>query len=181
MSKTDQATDSLLINQYLAGDKAVLPILVKRYHKQFCEKAYWVTKDKVLAKDVAQESWIVIMSKLEMLQQASSFKRWAFRIVYTKAIDTLKKRQKETEVFLSKNTATDDDHKATEDQEQKQKLLLDAIQKLPKQKQDIVRLFYSEEYSVAEISSFLDIPKGTVKSRLFKAREKLKTILKTKS
>ena len=47
----------------------------------------------------------------------------------------------------------------------------------PKEKQDIIRLFYAEEYSITEISAFLKIPIGTVKSRLFKAREKLKSIL----
>ena len=59
--------------------------------------------------------------------------------------------------------------------------LLNAIQDLPKGKQDIIRLFYVEEYSLKEISSFLQIPIGTVKSRLFKAREKLKSIMKSYS
>ena len=68
---------------------------------------------------------------------------------------------------------------STEDESNRTQLaLLTAIRKLPKEKQDIIRLFYAEEYSITEISSFLKIPIGTVKSRLFQAREKLKSILK---
>ena len=50
--------------------------------------------------------------------------------------------------------------------------------KLPKEKQDVIKLFYVETYLLKEISAILNIAEGTVKSRLFKVREKLKTILK---
>ncbi|MEE9364686.1 MAG: sigma-70 family RNA polymerase sigma factor [Cellulophaga sp.] len=64
------------------------------------------------------------------------------------------------------------------DKENKLKLLLDTIKELPDQQQLVLRLFYLNEYSLKEISEVLAISVGTVKSRLFHAREKLKSIFK---
>ena len=178
MNKSQNPTDSFLILQYQKGNKKFLSELVKRYHQTFCEKAYWLTKDKDIAKDIAQESWIVIIDKLHTLKNTSSFKSWASRIVYTNAIDLLKDRIKEKKNAASDKIITSDTMECDEKNKDIQKALLKAIRKLPKEKQEIIRLFYAEEFSINEISTFLVIPKGTVKSRLFKAREKLKLILK---
>ena len=178
MNKKQNPTDRSLIMQYREGDTSVLSVLVKRYHKVFCQKAYWLTKDKEMAKDVAQESWIIIISKLETLEQLDSFKSWAFRIVYTKGIDALKRRNKERNELEASRTTETDKTKIEDEQKSVEQELLKAIHQLPKEKQDIIRLFYTESYTIHEISLFLKIPAGTVKSRLFKAREKLKSILK---
>ena len=172
-------SDKFLIERYLSGDKSMLPILVQRWHKIFCEKAYWVLRDKDLAKDVAQESWIIIIKKLPTLKKLESFKSWALRIIYTKAIDAHKRRTQSIQNLnkIDRKVFSVSDDKEV-DAALKQKLLT-AIKKLSKDKQDIIRLFYVEEYSLKEISVFLKIPTGTVKSRLFKAREKLKSILKS--
>ena len=85
MNKKQNPTDRFLILQYKEGNTSVLPTLVKRYHKIFCEKAYWITKDKETARDTAQESWIIIINKLHTLENVDRFKSWAFRIVYTKS------------------------------------------------------------------------------------------------
>jgi len=177
MKEKEKQSDSLLITQYKSGNTAVLPILVKRYHIAFCEKAYWVTKNRESAKDIAQESWLTIIDKIHTLKDVKSFKSWAYRIVYTKAIDFIKHHKKESENLKSAGFGVNDD----DSRDKKitiQRTLLSAIQNLPKGKQDIIRLFYTEEYSITEIANFLNIPIGTVKSRLFKAREKLKSLLK---
>ncbi len=180
VSKKQNPTDRFLILQYREGNTSVLPVLVKRYHKLFCEKAYWVTKDKEAAKDIAQEGWISIINKLHTLKNVGSFKSWALRIIYTKAIDGVKIRRKENDNLKSVSEIESVSPAFEDKSDQIHLALLKAIQKLPKEKQDIIRLFYAEKYSVIEISTFLNIPVGTVKSRLFKAREKLKSLLKNK-
>jgi RNA polymerase sigma-70 factor (ECF subfamily) len=178
MNKRQNPTDRFLILQYREGDTSVLPVLVNRYHKIFCERAYWILQDKETAKDIAQESWITIINKLHTLENIDSFKSWALRIVYTKAIDGIKKRNKESKNLRNIRNIKSGSQSLEDEKNLILKGLLKAIQKLPKQKQDIIRLFYAEEYSINEISKFLDIPIGTVKSRLFKSREKLKSLLK---
>ena len=180
MNNRQYPTDRSLILQYIEGNTSVLPLLVERYHKIFCKKAYWITKNKETAKDTAQESWITIINKLHTLENVDSFKSWAYKIVYTKSIDALKNRNKESEHLRSIGIPESETESTKDKKYQIQETLLQAIRTLPKEKQDIIRLFYAEQYSILEISAFLNIPIGTVKSRLFKAREKLKSILKSK-
>jgi RNA polymerase sigma-70 factor (ECF subfamily) len=177
--KTEQtSTDTKLIEQYKSGDASVLPILVRRWHKIFCEKAYWVTKNKETAKDIAQDSWLTIMAKIHTLNDVASFRGWAFRIVYCKAIDAINAQNKANRQLHAMSPVEIDTESKVDNAAFIQKVILRAIQQLPADKQMIIRLFYTDSYSVKEISELLDVPLGTVKSRLFKAREKLKTILK---
>lgn len=173
----DSPSDAYLIEKYNSGDKSTLVVLVRRWHKTFCDRAFWILKDKDLAKDIAQESWVVIINKLHTLNNAGSFKSWALRIIYTKSIDAHKRRAKETRVYKGIDKTDVSESIELEDHSTSKRKLYHAIQELSKDKQDIIRLYYLEEYSLKEIASFLEIPIGTVKSRLFKAREKLKSIL----
>ena len=179
--KEEDIKDRELIERYLSGDKYSLAVLVQRWHRIFCEKAFWVLKEKNISKDVAQESWIIIINKLHTLKKSDKFKSWALRIVYNKAIDAYNQRRKDPIQDRSTKLEAEAFIDSTENEDSKAlrvKLLL-AIQDLPKDKQDVIRLFYVEGYSLKEISSFLQIPIGTTKSRLFKSREKLKLIIKS--
>ena len=179
--RKDSHIDAELVKAYQAGDQKAIAILVKRWHLIFCKKAYWIVKDANLSKDIAQESWQTIMDKLHTLQNPSSFKSWALRIVYSKSLDVLRsmsrKRSKETEFGNSQEVFVEDSSDIIELKE----ALLKAIKYLPEQQQSVLRLFYTEAYSLKEISDLLNISEGTVKSRLFHAREKLKLKLKTKN
>jgi len=170
--------DKNLVLQFQSGDKNALPELVKRWHKEFCGKAYWLVKDKEVAKDIAQESWNTIIDKIDSLKNASSFGGWAMRIVYHKSLDWLRTRSKEQ---LQKNeyyNYQDKSDSVIDEDEQIKQTLLKALNTLPINQQQVIKLFYVEDYALKEISELLNISVGTVKSRLFHAREKLKTILK---
>ena len=157
----ESQTDRFLIEEFKSGNTSVLSLLVKKWHRIFCQKAFWVLQDREMAKDVAQESWLIIIDKLKDLKNVDSFKSWAFRIVYTKSIDAYKRRIKAREKLKSAVVQEDDPAIHDEYQIEVRKKMLGAIQKLPKEKQDIIRLFYVEEYSLKEISAFLEIPVGT--------------------
>jgi len=180
--KTDNHIDIELVKAYQAGDQKAIARLVKRWHLIFCKKAHWMVNDANLSKDIAQESWQTIMDKLHTLQKPSSFKSWALRIVYSKSIDALrqqsKKRMQETDLGTSQ-VAINDEYK--EENAELKEALLKAIKCLPEQQQSVIRLFYTEAYSLKEISTLLNISVGTTKSRLFHAREKLKKTLKAQT
>ncbi|WP_299336206.1 sigma-70 family RNA polymerase sigma factor [uncultured Psychroserpens sp.] len=181
--KRDQHTDAALVKAYLLGDKSAMAKLVKRWHLTFCQKAFWIVKDPELAKDIAQESWQVIIDKLDKLKDVNSFGAWALRIVCSKSFDALRqqvrKRHKDQELEYS--IAEDENTDSGNDDEQLKASLLQAVKALSEQQQMVVKLFYTESYSLKDISKTLDISVGTVKSRLFHAREKLKQILKDKT
>lgn len=169
--------DALLVLQYQSGDKKALGILVKRHHNRFCSHANWYLSDLEASKDVVQDCWSIIMNKLRSLRDPNSFSSWAMRIVTRKSIDFLKynktKREKLRQYQYTNLEGTNNVEKNTEIVK-----LPQAIKSLPNNQQIVLRLFYTQEYSLIEISNILEISVGTVKSRLFHAREKLKTILK---
>ncbi|WP_426430218.1 RNA polymerase sigma factor [Winogradskyella sp. HB-48] len=171
--------DADLVRSYLKGDNYALATLVKRWHKLFCDKAYWLVKDKDVAKDIAQESWTIIIKKIGTLKQPEQFKYWAYRIVCNTSTDWLRLRAKERNSLGFNQDIKGDDIHYTENDNLK-KLLLRCVNELPLDQKAVVRLFYIESYSLKQISEILEISVGTAKSRLFHAREKLKKTLKHK-
>ena len=181
--KKDRAIDAMLVTQYRKGDQGSITELVKRWHRLFCEKAYWLVNDADVAKDIAQDSWKTIIDKLEGLKDPASFGAWAMRIVYTKSLNNIKstnrKRNSLEEYGLQREMLVTEDE--NDETNEIKKNLLKAIMSLPEHQQMVIRLFYNEEYSLKEISNIMNISVGTAKSRLFHAREKLKTILKQRN
>lgn len=183
MIKKEKILDSWLVMQTREGNKKALTMLVKRWHKKLCRQAYWYTNDMDAAKDIAQDCWPSIIKNLKKLKDTSSFGSWALSIVTRKSIDSLRKNKREKKhlefYFESNNSRLVDKEDSTADGDAIG-LLRASIQNLPVQQQLILNLFYLEELSLKQISEILDIPIGTVKSRLFNAREQLKLIIKNK-
>ncbi len=167
----------MLVLGYQNGDSKALTILVKRYQSDFCRYACWYTHDIEMARDVVQDSWGVIIAKLGTLRNPESFRSWAMRIVTRKAQDQLrstgKLRSFKKQYRPIAEYESDDNLKA-----EYIKQLHEAIRKLSFDQQLVLRLFYIQEYSLKEIATILEISAGTVKSRLYHAREKLKSNLK---
>ncbi|MEN8788421.1 MAG: RNA polymerase sigma factor [Flavobacteriaceae bacterium] len=178
MKNSKTIFDGMLVLGFQNGDSKALAILVKRYQSDFCRYACWYTHDIEMARDVVQDSWGVIIAKLGTLRNPDSFRSWAMRIITRKAQDQLRstgriRTLKKQYQPIYEDGSDEDDLKAEYIRQ-----LHEAIQKLNFDQQLVLRLFYTQEYSLKEISTILDISVGTVKSRLFHAREKLKLNLK---
>lgn len=169
--------DALLVLQYQSGDKKALSLLVKRHHTKLCRHSYWYTHNLDASKDIVQDSWSIIITKLGSIRDPNAFGSWAMRIVTRKSLDFLNRNKNDREK-LAGYRSTPHNLDAEEDKESDLIQLENAIKLLPNDQQVVLRLFYTEEYSLKEISTILEISIGTVKSRLFHAREKLKAILK---
>jgi RNA polymerase sigma-70 factor (ECF subfamily) len=139
-----------------------------------------MVKDKDASKDIAQDSWTVIINKIDSLKDRRQFKFWAYRIIINKSTDWLRIQTKnrlnkgDYSAYISVNDET------VTGISQLKKNLLKAIQTLPDGQKAVIKLFYLESYSIKQISELLNISAGTTKSRLFHAREKLKQTLKQK-
>ena len=175
----ENKSDGDLVLEFQSGNKKALNQLVKRWHKTFCEKAYWLVKDADVAKDIAQDSWGVIIKKIDTLKKIESFGSWASRIVYNNSMDWInknKRKQKHIEQVKYEQETVDVEKDLDANIEIKLKLL-QVFKRLSPHQQMVLKLFYTEGYSLKEISTFLNISVGTTKSRLFHGREKLKQLL----
>jgi RNA polymerase sigma-70 factor (ECF subfamily) len=180
MNKKEAITDGKLVLEYQSGNIKALAVLVKRWHKSFCEKAFWILKDADLAKDIAQDSWKTIIDKIHKLENPESFGYWASRIMYTKSMDALRAKQRQNNFLDVYKNEKEQFEEAEADNEQIKKEVLKAIKCLPQNQQIVLQLFYVQSYSLKEVSKILEISIGTTKSRLFHAREKLKKTIKYK-
>lgn len=175
--KPQKVFDSFLVLQYQSGNKKALELLVNRHHKKLCRHAYWYVNDFDTSKDIVQDCWGTIINKLHGLKGPNSFGSWAMRIVTRKSLDFLNRDSRKREK-LKQYSPTTDEGDTDENKTEEIKELKKGISKLSKGQQVVLRLFYTEDYSLKEIADILDISVGTVKSRMFHAREKLRTILK---
>jgi RNA polymerase sigma-70 factor (ECF subfamily) len=87
----DQIFSELLIIRCQANDKAAQCLLWKRWNKKILKWSYDFIKDQDLAYEIAQESWISILSGIGRLKDVSLFRFWAYRIVQRRAADWIKK------------------------------------------------------------------------------------------
>jgi len=177
MTNPSKIFDGLLVLQYRSGKKKALNLLVNKYHSKLCKHSYWYTHDIDASKDIVQDCWRIIINKLDSLTDPNLFGSWAFRIVTRKSLDFVSKQRRERGKLKEYGLTVTIADKEADNMVVIQKLLK-AIEVLPKEQQVVLRLFYMESYSLREISEILVISMGTVKSRLFHAREKLKLILK---
>ena len=177
MSDPSKIFDGLLVLQYRSGKKKALNLLVQKHHEKLCRHAYWYTGDAHASQDIVQDCWSIVIKKLHGLQDPNLFGSWVMRIVTRKSLDHVNKRKK-NRVNLNRyyKTVQIGSFDVTEKPEIQK--LRKAISMLKKDQQTVLRLFYIQDYTLKEISEILEISVGTVKSRLFHAREKLKTILK---
>ena len=183
MKEKNNIPDEELVVAYQSGNMSMLSVLVKKWHIPFCKLAYWYVKDADIAKDIAQESWTVIFKKLDTLKNPKQFKSWSISIVHRKAIDWIRSSAREKnklDAFYKQHNRSIQLDESEEHKQQQLSILKTEIETLSADQKIIIKLFYTENYSLKEISKTLHISVGTAKSRLFHAREKLKKSLKHK-
>ncbi|PCE62497.1 RNA polymerase sigma factor [Sediminicola luteus] len=174
--------DAWLVQEYKNGHKKALGLLVKYWHPKLCRQALWYVKDLHLAEDVVQEAWQVIINQIIRLRDPHQFGSWAYTIVTNKAKDALRLQQKErvkmTAYWKSEpgiGMEAEGDSKTI-----KLQWILKAIKTLPLEQQEVLNLFYLDAYHIKEIAQITGVTEPTVKTRLFRGREKIKELLKSR-
>ena len=180
MKTTRFVFDGLMVLEYQSGNTKSLSVLVNRHHNRLCRHSYRYTNDVEASKDIVQDSWRVIIKKLNTLKDPNSFSSWSTKIVTHKSLDYLNKLKTSQRNLKSYAENNQEQMPRANDDAGKVSQLLSAIKELPENQQMVLKLFYTEEYSLKEIAEILEISAGTTKSRLYHAREKLKKILKDK-
>jgi len=148
-----------------------------KYKKQVFRTALLFTRNQDLAEDVTQETFIRIFEKISLYNSNYSLDTWLYKVVTNVARNIIRKHKKEFvlnpfEYFLEKKSK----HTPVTEFESKeqQKLLMSMITGLPYKQQEVIILKYYNGFSQEEISSILEIPLGTVKSRINSGLKKLR-------
>ena len=165
----EQLVDEILVMDCQGGRVKAMEILVSRWQKRLWQYAYKLTGNVEASWDITQESWLSIIKGLRKLRDPANFKAWAYKITTNKSIDWIRKSK------AVKHTSIDE----IEEQQASRKKdtgVKELLEKLDIEKKVVLTLYYFEQLNISEISVALRIPKGTVKSRLHKARKELKKL-----
>lgn len=168
-NSSEQIIDELLVMDCQAGRAEALNLLISRWQKRLWKHAYRLVGDTEAAWDVTQQSWIGIIKGLPKLDDPANFRAWAYKITTNKAIDWIKKSRKTEYVGLGE--VQDKQH-----EDKKYSDIKELLEKLDLEKRTVLTLYYFEQLSISDIGMALNIPKGTVKSRLHNARNELKNL-----
>ncbi len=171
-------TNNRLVICYQNGDKQALELLIRRFHKVMLRTICYYTRNPEPADDIAQDCWYIIIKKLDTLDLKISFNAWALTIAKRRAIDWIRQQQQsrntDQKVKTESENLPDNDTGTTEDESERLDKIQIGIRQLPPTQMTVISMFYLDNLSIKEISDVLDISEGTVKSRLFHARENLK-------
>ena len=178
-----------LVQKCASGDDAAFDILVKKYQNKIINIAYGMLQDREDAYDVAQEVFIKLYRKIGSFHGAALLDTWIHRVAVNASLDALRKRGRrvrtmplevETDDEQTIELPVADDSASPEKvalQNERRRMLLAAIGRLDEKYRSVLVLREFEDMDYEQIARVLNISVGTVKSRLNRAREKLRNLL----
>lgn len=155
----------------------LLESLIDDYGTELKRIAFLYVKDQALAEDIIQEVFISCYHHLDSFRGESSYKTWLIRITVNKSKDALKSWSFRNFIFKAEVEPKLFDSNTPEYitvMEMDKRELIQEVLKLPIKLREVIILFYYKDLSVGEIGDVLQLNENTIKSRLSRAREKLK-------
>lgn len=171
--------DEWLVVRCQLGERQAFDELIQRWHQPLWKYVRRLTQDDDTTGDVVQDIWLRVLRGMSRLRDGSKLRAWLFGIARRALMDRLR-------AHYAAPLAADVDvlEVAAEDPistlEEETAALEDELTRLPVSEREVLTLFYLQELSLADVADVLDVPVGTVKSRLFRARRLLRRAMEAK-
>jgi RNA polymerase sigma-70 factor (ECF subfamily) len=183
--------DTRLIREALRGGQAAFKQLLQKYHDPIFNLIYRIIHDREQVEDLTQETFVKAFASLRNFNEEFAFSTWLYKIATNSTIDYIRKRKLDTFSidkpigleegdyrFELPDTTFQPDKSII--QRQRAGLIEEAINSLPEKYKRVIILRHTEEREYAEIARILNLPIGTVKAHIFRARELLNKYLRDK-
>lgn len=172
-------TDEALIAAAVAGEGAAFGTLVERYERAVYHLALRTLHDPEEAKDAAQEAFFKAYRGLRTFRPGAKFSTWILTIVYHACCDRLARRKRFSGEELPETADPAAGPEAQAESADDVQRLRSAVDALPDKYRAVITLFHLQNKQYEEIAQVLDLPMGTVKTHLFRAKELLRKALDT--
>ncbi len=184
-TKTPLITDLDLVTRAIRGHESGFEELVKRYQRPITAYIFRMLGDYDLSLDVTQDVFIKVYNSLDKYRPEYKFSTWIYRIAHNAAIDHMRRNSMQTSSIETENadgayelqleSSLPSPEKDRERSEWRAEI--DAVVKcLSPSYRDLIVLRHSQELSYDEIAEVTGLPLGTVKNRLFRAREMMREL-----
>jgi RNA polymerase sigma-70 factor (ECF subfamily) len=170
-------TEANLISQAKGGDRSAYCELVRTHRSGVINVVYRMCGDAQLAEDMAQEAFLRAWNKLHSYKPKSPFKNWLYRIASNATLDVLRRKREMVTLEKVHLSTADLSPEARLVQKERGEQVRQAVLQLPPASRAVLVLREYEGLSYQEISEALDVPIGTVMSRLNYARTLLRESL----
>lgn len=175
---SDQSSDAQLIEQLRTNDFEALGVLFDKYYPQVYRTAVSITRDNAVAEDVAQDCFLKLHQYANRIDTSLPLAPWLYRVTVNLSYTWISRRQKRrvslealVDQLMSPSWHAPDQ---MAEQGELQRQVRDAIGELPFNQRVVIVLHYLSGLSLEEIGEIVDCPVGTIKSRLYYARENLR-------
>jgi len=176
--------DQSLIKEIVKGDKRSFEKLMKKYNRRIYNFIYRMIRDEESSIELTQEFFIKIYTVMYKYNFQYKFSTWAYRICYNLVIDHIRKNQvqidsldgkdiKQKKILDHTGTMSKDGYQNLEKEEIKN-IVWKVVDTIPVKYRELILLRYLQGLKYDEIAEFTGLPVGTVKNRIFKAKEILK-------
>lgn len=181
-------TDTEVVDLVLAGDRDAFSMLVERYQKGLVNYIFHMARNYEEALELTQEVFLKVYTSLDKFDRQYKFSTWLYKIASNHTIDHL--RRQKMECTSIEATQEDEDrpdlplesHEQSPHEALQMKVILsqtwDAIQRLPESYRELIVLRHFNFRSYEEMAKITGLPVGTVKNRIFRARQILMEELK---
>jgi RNA polymerase sigma factor (sigma-70 family) len=167
-----------LISRVAEGDLHAFETLYRLYFPRLTRFLDRMTRSVYLIEEIVNDTMLVVWQKADTYNQSCKVSTWIFSIAYRKALKAIKRQDKPVEADFERIPAGSDvepDHEVS--RQQCQKSVGIALDSLPVEQRTVVNLTYYHGMGYQEIAETMDCPVNTVKTRMFHARRRLKTML----
>lgn len=170
----------LLISRARGGDREAFGELVEQYRDNVYRLAYRMCGNAYDADEAAQEAFVAAWRALPNFRGDAKFSTWLYRMTTNAAIDVMRREKRHQSVGDGEMMELADDADSpqeTVERTEQQEAVQKALATLSEEYREVLLLRYMEELDYAEIAEVLQLPSGTVKSRINRAKAALKTAL----
>lgn len=177
--------DFPLIDACLRGDRAAFGQLVRQYQDRLFNSLFHVLGSREEAEDVAQDAFVQAFTKLNSFQKQSGFFTWLYRIAFNLAMSRMRRKRPESSIEMRREGAGEDpvdSGEAPSDamlKAERAEQVRSALAQLSEDSRSILILREIDGCDYENIAEILEVPIGTVRSRLHRARLQLKEQLKS--
>jgi RNA polymerase sigma-70 factor (ECF subfamily) len=175
-----EPSDVELVRQVLAGQVERFEVLVRRYQRLVASAALRMGTPRQEVEDVCNEVFYKVFRSLNRYRPGHPLSTWLYRITINAALDRRRARRHDARLDEIPDSLTDDRPSPHQRAAQSERagLLHEALGRLPDHYRAPLVLAHVEGLAVEEVARILDLPEGTIKSRLFRARAMLKGIIR---